>query len=64
MRSRLCTVSRKNVTLINFAQSRMYSLVSIDFSCNVSEFQDTAHFQSISPREVIRAWFREKTQWS
>ncbi|RWV80361.1 hypothetical protein GW17_00058385 [Ensete ventricosum] len=60
MESRTSTVSRKNATVINFAQSR----VSIDFSCTVSEFQNTGHYLCISPWEVIPAWFHEKTRWS
>ncbi|RRT61677.1 hypothetical protein BHE74_00029128 [Ensete ventricosum] len=47
MGSRLSTVSRKNVTVINFAQSQ----VSIDFSRTISEFQNTGHSQCISPWE-------------
>ncbi|RWW37891.1 hypothetical protein BHE74_00056935 [Ensete ventricosum] len=43
------TVSRKNSTVINFAQSRAQSRVSIYFSCTVSEFQNTGHSQCISP---------------
>ncbi|RWW47064.1 hypothetical protein BHE74_00046979 [Ensete ventricosum] len=46
--------------VINFAKSR----VSIDFSCIVSEIQNTSHSNRISPWEVIRAWFREKIRWS
>ncbi|RRT59577.1 hypothetical protein B296_00044383 [Ensete ventricosum] len=51
-------VSRKNVTVINFAQSR----VSIDFSCTVSKIQNTGHSQCISPWEIVRSWFLEKTR--
>ncbi|RWW37787.1 hypothetical protein BHE74_00057054 [Ensete ventricosum] len=39
--------------------SRMQSLVSISFSCNVSEFKNTGHSQIICPWEVIRTWFHE-----
>ncbi|RWV78120.1 hypothetical protein GW17_00060964 [Ensete ventricosum] len=53
MRSRMCTISRKNATLINIAQCHMQSLVSIGFSFNVSKFQNTSHSQSISPLEVV-----------
>ncbi|RRT45880.1 hypothetical protein B296_00009926 [Ensete ventricosum] len=60
MGSHTSTVSRKNTTVINFAQSR----VSIDFSCTISEFQNTGHSQRISPREVVRAPFCEKTRQS
>ncbi|RWW61649.1 hypothetical protein BHE74_00031280 [Ensete ventricosum] len=49
MGSVMSTVSRKNVTIINFAQSR----VSIAFSCTVSKIQNTGHSQHISPWEVI-----------
>ncbi|RWW47535.1 hypothetical protein BHE74_00046459 [Ensete ventricosum] len=57
MASRTSTISRKNVAVINFAQSR----VSIGFSCTILEFQNTGHSQHISPWEAIRARFREKT---
>ncbi|RZR82669.1 hypothetical protein BHM03_00009133 [Ensete ventricosum] len=38
-----CTslVSQKNAMVINFAQSCMQSRVSIDFSCSISEIQNT-----------------------
>ncbi|RWV78256.1 hypothetical protein BHE74_00044540 [Ensete ventricosum] len=45
MGSRTSTVLLKNMTVINFAQSR----VSIDFSCTVLEFQNTSLSQRISP---------------
>ncbi|RWV79621.1 hypothetical protein GW17_00059218 [Ensete ventricosum] len=45
MVSRMSMVSRKNATVINFAQSR----VSIGFSCTVSEIQNTGHSRCISP---------------
>ncbi|RZS16932.1 hypothetical protein BHM03_00049006 [Ensete ventricosum] len=50
-----CTskVSRKKMTVINFARSRAQSRVSIDFSCTVSEIQNTSHSRRISPWEVI-----------
>ncbi|RRT43217.1 hypothetical protein B296_00042100 [Ensete ventricosum] len=60
MGSHTNTVSRKDATIINYAQS----LVSIGFSCNVSEFKNTGHSQSSIPWEVVRARFREKTQRS
>ncbi|RWW37976.1 hypothetical protein BHE74_00056831 [Ensete ventricosum] len=60
MRRRMSKVSQKNTMVINFAQS----LVSIGFSCTVSEFQNTGHSQHISPWEVIRARFHEKTRRS
>ncbi|RWW74930.1 hypothetical protein BHE74_00017073 [Ensete ventricosum] len=50
----------KNAMVINFAQSRAQSRVSIDFSCTVSEFQYTSHSQSIGPSDVVRAWFHKK----
>ncbi|RRT76449.1 hypothetical protein B296_00016607 [Ensete ventricosum] len=49
MGSHTSTVSRKYATIINSAQSRAQSLVSISFSCTVSEFQNTGHSQRISP---------------
>ncbi|RZR90603.1 hypothetical protein BHM03_00018514 [Ensete ventricosum] len=33
----------KNMTVINFAQSHVQSRVSIDFSCTISEIQNTGH---------------------
>ncbi|RZR78448.1 hypothetical protein BHM03_00003798 [Ensete ventricosum] len=60
MGSRTSMVSQKNAMIINFTQSP----VLIDFSCTVSEFQNTGHSQSISPWEVVRARFHEKTRWS
>ncbi|RWV79975.1 hypothetical protein GW17_00058820 [Ensete ventricosum] len=49
-------VSRKNVTVINFAQSRVFDR----FSHTVSKFQNTGHSQRISPWEVVRARFHKK----
>ncbi|RZR92011.1 hypothetical protein BHM03_00020270 [Ensete ventricosum] len=54
------TVSQKNTMVISFARSH----VSIDFSCTVSKIQNTSHSRRISPWEVVREWFRKKTQWS
>ncbi|RRT31506.1 hypothetical protein B296_00057462 [Ensete ventricosum] len=54
----------KKATIINFVQSHAQSRFSIDFSCTISEFQNIGHSQRISPWEVIRARFREKTRWS
>ncbi|RZR93326.1 hypothetical protein BHM03_00021797 [Ensete ventricosum] len=51
MGSRISKVSRKKMTVINFAQSRD----SISFSCTVSEFPNTGHSQHICPWEVVRA---------
>ncbi|RZS25551.1 hypothetical protein BHM03_00058763 [Ensete ventricosum] len=48
MRSRMSTISQKNVTVINFVQSRTYYRVSIDFFFTISEFQNTSHSQRIS----------------
>ncbi|RRT31759.1 hypothetical protein B296_00054914, partial [Ensete ventricosum] len=31
---------------------------------HLSEFQNTSHSQRISPWEVVRARFHEKTRWS
>ncbi|RRT37831.1 hypothetical protein B296_00022634 [Ensete ventricosum] len=56
MGSRTSTVSRKNVTVINFTQSR----VLIDFSCTVSKILNTGHSQRICPWEVLRARFAKK----
>ncbi|RRT66754.1 hypothetical protein B296_00008361 [Ensete ventricosum] len=57
MGSRTSTISQKNMTVINLWQSR----VSIGFSCIVSKIQNTDHSQRISPWEVVRARFHEKT---
>ncbi|RWV95222.1 hypothetical protein GW17_00042162 [Ensete ventricosum] len=51
MGSRTSMVSRKNVMVINFVQSR----VTISFSCTIFEFQNYGHSQRISPWEVVRA---------
>ncbi|RRT44060.1 hypothetical protein B296_00033301 [Ensete ventricosum] len=64
MGSHMSMVWRKNMMVINIAQSYVQSRVSIDFSSTVSKFQNTSHSQCISPWEVIRAWFREKTRRS
>ncbi|RRT31163.1 hypothetical protein B296_00057610 [Ensete ventricosum] len=53
-------VSRKNTTVINFAQSR----VSISFSWTVSKIQNTGNSRCFSPWEVIQARFREKMRRS
>ncbi|RRT32807.1 hypothetical protein B296_00055984 [Ensete ventricosum] len=50
MVSRMSIVSRKNTTVINFAQNR----VSINFSCTISEIQNTGHSRLISQR--ISPW--------
>ncbi|RWV98436.1 hypothetical protein GW17_00038718 [Ensete ventricosum] len=60
MVSRMSMVSRKNTTIINFAQSR----VSIGFSCTVSEIQNTGLSSHISPWEVVQARFRKKIRRS
>ncbi|RWW50614.1 hypothetical protein BHE74_00043107 [Ensete ventricosum] len=49
-------VSRKNMMVINFTQSRG----SISFSCTILVIQKTAHSQCISTWKVIRAWFHKK----
>ncbi|RWV79201.1 hypothetical protein GW17_00059711 [Ensete ventricosum] len=59
MGSHTTTILRKNVTVLNIAQSRTESRVSIDFSYTVSEIQNTCHSHCISPWEVVRAQFRE-----
>ncbi|RWV89208.1 hypothetical protein GW17_00048654 [Ensete ventricosum] len=56
MVNRMSMDSRKNTTVINFAQSR----VSIGFSCTVSEIQNTGNYRRISPWEVVQACFHEK----
>ncbi|RWW44212.1 hypothetical protein BHE74_00050051 [Ensete ventricosum] len=56
MVSCMSMVSRKNATVINFVQSR----VSNDFSCTVSEIQNTGLSLLISPWEVVQARFRKK----
>ncbi|RRT31227.1 hypothetical protein B296_00056047 [Ensete ventricosum] len=56
MGNRTSTLSQKNVTVINFAQSR----VSIGFSCTVSEIQNTGLFCLISLWEVVQARFHKK----
>ncbi|RRT68481.1 hypothetical protein B296_00032791 [Ensete ventricosum] len=53
----MSTVLRKNATIINFARSQ----VSIGFLRTISEIQNTGHSQRISPWEVVRARFCEKT---
>ncbi|RWW66994.1 hypothetical protein BHE74_00025590 [Ensete ventricosum] len=58
MGSRTSIVSRKNASVINFAQSRTLSRVSIDFWSAVLEIQNIGHSQRIRPWEVIRARFR------
>ncbi|RWV77231.1 hypothetical protein GW17_00061970 [Ensete ventricosum] len=60
MVSRMSMVSRKNATVINFAQSR----VSIDFSCTVSEIQNTGLSRLISTGVVVQARFRKKIRRS
>ncbi|RWW53458.1 hypothetical protein BHE74_00040041 [Ensete ventricosum] len=49
MASHTSTVSRKNMTVINFAQSHGQIRVSIGFSCTISEIQNNGHSQHISP---------------
>ncbi|RRT32769.1 hypothetical protein B296_00058708 [Ensete ventricosum] len=56
MVSCMSMVSRKNATVINFAQSR----VSIGFSCTVWKIQNTGLSRLISPWEVILVRFRKK----
>ncbi|RZS19235.1 hypothetical protein BHM03_00051611 [Ensete ventricosum] len=62
MGSRTSTVSRKNMTVINFARCRAQSGVSVDFSCTMSKIQNTSHSRRISPWEVVRAQFHKKTR--
>ncbi|RRT58822.1 hypothetical protein B296_00046281 [Ensete ventricosum] len=60
MGSRISTVSQKNSTVMNRAQSQD----SIGFSCTVLEIQNISHSRRISPWEVIRKRFHEKMQRS
>ncbi|RZS21254.1 hypothetical protein BHM03_00053875 [Ensete ventricosum] len=60
MVSRMSMVSRKNVTVINFAQSQ----VLISFSYTVTKIQNTGHSRLISPWEVVQARFRKKLRRS
>ncbi|RWW82063.1 hypothetical protein BHE74_00009485 [Ensete ventricosum] len=57
-------VSRKNITVKNFAQSHVQSRVSIGFSCTISKIQNAGHFQRIMLSDVIRARFHEKMRRS
>ncbi|RZS23205.1 hypothetical protein BHM03_00056091 [Ensete ventricosum] len=60
MGSRTSTVSRKNMTVINFVGSHAQSRVSIGFSFTVLEIQNIGHSRRISTWEVVRARFRKK----
>ncbi|RRT71523.1 hypothetical protein B296_00017900, partial [Ensete ventricosum] len=51
--SRTSLVSQENTMVINFAQSHAQSQVSIGFSCNDSEIQNTSHSQLNRPWEVV-----------
>ncbi|RZS09690.1 hypothetical protein BHM03_00040791 [Ensete ventricosum] len=62
MGNRTSTVSQKNTMVINIARCHTHSQVSIDFSCTVSEIQNTGHSQRISPWEAVRERFCEKMQ--
>ncbi|RZS24015.1 hypothetical protein BHM03_00057033 [Ensete ventricosum] len=57
-------VLQKNATFITFVRSHAQSVVMIGFTCTVSEIQNTGHSRRISPRDVVRARFREKMRWS
>ncbi|RRT31148.1 hypothetical protein B296_00058592 [Ensete ventricosum] len=46
---RTSSLSQKNMTVKNFAQSRALSRVSIGFSCTISKIQNTGQSQRISP---------------
>ncbi|RWV78451.1 hypothetical protein BHE74_00035266 [Ensete ventricosum] len=61
MGSHMGTVSRKNITVINFTQSYAQSRVSIDFSRIISKFQNTGHAQCIGQWE-FRSVFHASTQ--
>ncbi|RWW37829.1 hypothetical protein BHE74_00056998 [Ensete ventricosum] len=52
--NRMSLVSEKNVMVINYAQCHAQFRVSINFSCTISEIQNTSHSQRIRPWEVIR----------
>ncbi|RRT45563.1 hypothetical protein B296_00054061 [Ensete ventricosum] len=56
MGSRTSMVSRKNMMVIDFAQSR----VLIDFSRTVSEIQNTGNSQHISPWKSYEHGFAKK----
>ncbi|RWW42128.1 hypothetical protein BHE74_00052346 [Ensete ventricosum] len=60
MGSRTSLVSRKNTTVINFARSRAQSRVSIDFSCIVSEIQNTGHSRRITHGKSYEHGFAKK----
>ncbi|RRT44555.1 hypothetical protein B296_00053327 [Ensete ventricosum] len=49
MGGHMSTVSRKNATVINIAQSR----VSISFSRTFLEFQNNRHSERIRPWEIV-----------
>ncbi|RWW39832.1 hypothetical protein BHE74_00054799 [Ensete ventricosum] len=51
MGSRTSTVSQKNMTIINFAQSRTQSRFRSNFSCTISKIQNTSYSQRINPWE-------------
>ncbi|RWW66997.1 hypothetical protein BHE74_00025594 [Ensete ventricosum] len=46
--------------VINFAQSRMQSRVSFDYSCTISKIQNTGHSQHIRPWEIVEHGFVKK----
>ncbi|RZS05609.1 hypothetical protein BHM03_00036147 [Ensete ventricosum] len=64
MGSRTNMVSRKNVTVINFARSCAQSRFSIGFLCTISKIQNTSHSQRSSPLEVVQSWFYKKSRRS
>ncbi|RRT31595.1 hypothetical protein B296_00057723 [Ensete ventricosum] len=53
MGRRTSMVSQINTMVINFAQSRVQSQVSIDFSCTILEFQNTGHSQRSFPWQIV-----------
>ncbi|RWV82863.1 hypothetical protein GW17_00055599 [Ensete ventricosum] len=57
----MCSVSRKNATVINFAQSHVQRRASIGLWCTISEFQNTDHSQSSRPWDIVQAQFYENT---
>ncbi|RRT43884.1 hypothetical protein B296_00037886 [Ensete ventricosum] len=61
MGRRTSTISQKNVTIVNFAQSHGRNRVSISFSRTISEIRNTGHSQFT--REVeFRSFFHAPSQ--
>ncbi|RWW35327.1 hypothetical protein BHE74_00059750 [Ensete ventricosum] len=64
MGSRTSSLSPKNTTVKNFARSHALSRVSIDFSCTISEIQNSGLSRLICPWEFVQARFRKKIRRS